>query len=122
MVIVQKNGVILGIQEASNHQHSTRSRSIDAEGDKEKKSPSKPLTFGLNQNTTICRVCPKLIGKDNAVRCTKCKGWLHQKTCTGFTKHEYEFLCNTPTTKLLFFCVKYQTSPSPKSGRGKPSL
>lgn len=114
MVIVQKNGVILGNQEASNHKHGTRSRSIDAEGF-ETKSPRKPLTFGLNQNTTICRACPKLIGKENAVRCTQCKGWLHHK-CTGLSKHEYEFLCNTPTTKLLFSCVKCfsdPTSPAP---------
>ena len=107
MVFVQRNGVILGIPEPSNHQHGTRSMSSTEDGSG-KKSPVKSLTYGLNHNSTICKQCPKLVGKENAARCTKCKGWLHQK-CTGLTKHEFEFLCNTPTTKLLLICSLCQS-------------
>ena len=121
MVFVQRNGVILGIPEPSNHQHGTRFKSMSSTEDGSgKKSPVKSLNYGLNHDSTICKQCPKLVGKENAARCTKCKGWLHQK-CTGLTKHEFEFLCNTPTTKLLYICSLCQSgSPAQTNEQVNP--
>ena len=108
MVYVQKNGTIIGNPEASDaHPHSTRSRSITSDAGKGSKSPVK----STNLAKTTCKGCTKLIGTDNAVRCSSCTEWVHANKCSSLTKHEFDFLCNTPTTTLLFPCPKCKLEP-----------
>ena len=108
MVYVQKNGTIIGNPEASDaHPHGTRSRSSTSDAGKGGKSPVKLS----NLTKTTCKCCSKLIGTDNAARCSLCTEWVHSNKCSSLTKHEFDFLCNTPTTTLQFPCPKCKLEP-----------
>lgn len=108
---IQKGGIILVADdgdEASKF-HATRSRSRESG----KKSPTK----FLGHINSPCRVCNKKVTVENGLTCDKCDSWIHYKSCSSLTKHEYDFLCNTPKTRLKYFCPKCQSTSSETTGK-----
>lgn len=110
---IQKGGIILVApdgEDLNQFKHQTRSR------DKKSKSPTK----FLSHVDSPCRVCPKKVTDENSITCDKCQGWVHLK-CSNLTKHEFEFLCNSPQTKLKYFCSSCENK-SPADAGSDPVL
>lgn len=105
---VQKGGVILVApdgEDINQFKHQTRSKERNG------KSPTKFLST-IN---SPCRVCPKKVTDENSLTCDKCEGWVHFK-CSKLTKHEFDFLCNSPKTRLKHFCPTCETSSPSVTG------
>lgn len=105
---LQKGGIILVAPdgEDANSFHQTRSR--------DRGNGKSPTKF-LGHVNSPCRICPKKVTDENSLTCDKCKGWVHFK-CSTLTKHEWEFLCNSPKTKLKYFCTTCETSSPAVTG------
>lgn len=106
---IQKGGIILVApdgEDANNFLHQTRSR--------DRGSGKSPTKF-LGHVNSPCRICPKRVTDENSLTCDKCEGWVHFK-CSSLTKHEFDFLSNSPKTKLRYFCVTCETSSPAVTG------
>ena len=90
-------------EDINQFKHQTRSK------ERHGKSPTKFLST-IN---SPCRVCPKKVTDENSH--DKCEGWVHFK-CSKLTKHEFDFLCNSPVTRLKYFCPTCETSSPSVTG------